>query len=619
MGLGALTLFQAYGQIEHTAKTRHHTHEVIVHAQDWLSDLKDAETGMRGYALTGDEAFLKPYLKVRDSLDGRLKELRELTLLPDAHAHVDNVVPLMAAKLAHIAQVIELRRQQDTAAATAMVARGEGRRLMDLIREEMSAFSQIEEAALARNEVQFQKNLQYLFAVLVIASLLTVGLALVFAWLLYRNAQHQLKNQVYLKTLHLLAVQNETNRLLEQAKTSAEKANLAKSDFLSNMSHELRSPLNAILGFAQLMETDLPEPTASQKASLEQILNAGWFLLGLIDEILDLAVVESGRLSLSLEPVSLPEVLAECHQMIVPRAQKRGIHLAFPTFVSPCFVTADRTRLKQVLINLLSNAIKYNRTGGSTRVECAETPTGSIRISVQDTGAGLSAELLAQLFQAFNRLGKEASPEEGTGIGLVLSKHLIEIMQGKIGATSEVGAGSIFWIELPHDPDAYSDYIKAAKTEFAALPLVEPVRQSVVLYVEDNLANLELVEKLIARRTDIQLLTAKNGAEGITLAVSRVPDVILMDINLPGISGVEAMKILQLNPITAHIPIVALSANAMPLDVANGLTAGFFKYVTKPINVNGFMETLHFTLEFAAKRNRPAIQPPTIERRTALI
>jgi signal transduction histidine kinase/CheY-like chemotaxis protein len=600
---GAQVMFWAYGQIEHAAERRQRTHEIIIHAQDWLSDLKDAETGQRGYALTGDETFLEPYLKVRDGLDHSLKQLRQRTLIPKAHAHLDALAPLLEAKLLHMSQVIELRRGEDAVPMLALVGDGEGKRLMNSIRVEMKAFNQMEEAALAKNEIQFHAKLRLLFTILVIASLLTLVVALLFAWLIYRDTRHQLKNLVYLETLHLLKIQQDTSRELEQAKTIAEKANLAKSDFLSSMSHELRSPLNAILGFAQLMESDSPPPTPAQKESIDQILHAGWFLLDLINEILDLAAVESGRLSLSLEQISLPEVLTECQEMIEPQAQKRSIAMTFPGFTSPCFIKADRTRLKQVLINLLSNAIKYNRDGGSVIVECAETPTGHIRINVKDTGAGLSPEMLAQLFQAFNRLGKEATAEEGTGIGLVVSKRLVELMQGKIGAASTVGEGSVFWIELIHDTDAHSKYLTATTTKLATMPTPKAMPQSVVLYVEDNHANLELVEQLLGRCPESKLLTANNGKDGIALAIDSVPDVILMDINLPGISGIETMRILHLNPITANIPIIALSANAMPRDIEKGLAAGFHKYITKPINVTEFMNTLNLTLDFAAKRN----------------
>jgi len=388
---------------------------------------------------------------------------------------------------------------------------------------------------------------------------------------------------------------------LETAKAIAEKANLAKSDFLSSMSHELRSPLNAILGFAQLIESDTPGPTPAQKASIDQILHAGWFLLELINEILDLAVVESGRLALSLEAVSLPEVLIECQAMIEPQAQKRGISMAFPKFDAPCYVKADRTRLKQVLINLLSNAIKYNQVGGKVVVDYALSTDGRMRITVRDTGAGMSPPMLAQLFQAFNRLGKEASGEEGTGIGLVVSKRLVELMQGVIGAESTVGAGSVFWIELIHDANPHAEYIKAVSTSLPAPHIATGPRTRLLLYIEDNPANLKLIEHLIGRYPDLRLLTAQNGKDGIDLARRCVPDVILMDINLPGISGIDAMKIIQLDPTIAHIPIVAVSANAIPRDIEKGLEAGFFRYLTKPIKVNEFMDTLAVALEHAER------------------
>ncbi|WP_366943909.1 PAS domain S-box protein [Ferrovum sp.] len=394
----------------------------------------------------------------------------------------------------------------------------------------------------------------------------------------------------------------ETNVALKSAKFVAEKANLAKSNFLSSMSHELRSPLNAILGFAQLMDTDSPPATPAQKESIDQILHAGWYLLELINEILDLAVIESGKLLLSEESVSLADVMLECQAMIGPQGKKRGIRLTFPQFDDPYFVRADRTRLKQVLINLLSNAIKYNRPDGTVVVDCTVTPERT-RISIRDTGAGLPLEKLTQLFQPFNRLGQENSTEEGTGIGLVMSKRLVELMGGVIGVESTVGMGSVFWFELVSDTEPYL----SMKGGDAAAPtephVLRGTRAHTLLYVEDNPANLKLVEKIIARYPDIRLTSAVNGNSGIEIARASQPNVILMDINLPGINGFEALKILQLDPTTAHIPVIAISANAMPLDVERGIKAGFFRYITKPIRVDEFMEALDVALEFAREHS----------------
>jgi len=384
---------------------------------------------------------------------------------------------------------------------------------------------------------------------------------------------------------------------LQRAMAAAESANLAKSDFLSSMSHELRTPLSAILGFAQLMDSGTPAPTPSQKRSIDQILKAGWYLLELINEILDLAQIESGRLLLSLEPISLTEVIRECQAMTEPQAHKRDISVSFPHFDNPYFVKADRTRVKQVLINLLSNAIKYNRLGGTVVMDCIESSPGRIRICVTDSGEGLTPDQIGQLFQPFNRLGQEANVEEGTGIGLVVCKRLIERMGGIIGVESTVGVGSVFWIEMDLTTDL--QLVAHAPDRVVETRLETNAVIHTVLYVEDNPANLMLVEDLIARRPDLRMLTALDGISGVAIARAEKPDVILMDINLPGISGIRAMKLLAADPATTNIPVIALSANAIPRDIKVGLEAGFFRYLTKPIKVNEFMETLDNALKFA--------------------
>ncbi|MES2406771.1 MAG: ATP-binding protein [Pseudomonadota bacterium] len=394
---------------------------------------------------------------------------------------------------------------------------------------------------------------------------------------------------------------------LESAKLAAEQASLAKSDFLSSMSHELRTPLNAILGFAQLLEAGSPAPTDVQMVRLHQIIKAGWYLLELINEILDLAVIESGKLMLLREPLLLVDVVRECQTMMEPLAQQRGIQMDFIPFDPTLIVSADRIRLKQVLINLLTNAIKYNREQGNVVVTCSTPVPDRIRIHVKDSGAGLPSEKLAQLFQPFNRLGQENGTEQGTGIGLVVTKQLIELMGGTIGVESTVGAGSEFWIELIRDtmPQFASGQLMPA----GVIQAQANAALRTLLYVEDNPANLMLVEQIIASYPHLRILSARNGDLGVALAKLHLPDVILMDINLPGINGFQVLHLLRDNPVTAQIPVIALSANAMRHDIEQGLEAGFFRYLSKPIKLDEFMETLNMALELAETEVDGAIPP----------
>ncbi len=402
---------------------------------------------------------------------------------------------------------------------------------------------------------------------------------------------------------HLQSALQQTHSAMRTAKAAAESANRAKSEFLSNMSHELRSPLNAILGFAQLMDTGRPALTPDQKDSVEQIMQAGWYLLELINEILDLSLIESGKISMSPEPLSLAEVLADCLAMIEPQARTRGIRVSWVGLTCELHVRADRTRVKQVFVNLLSNAIKYNREGGTVELNCETRPDGRVRINVRDTGLGLSSDELAHLFQPFNRLGQAGGVEEGTGIGLVVSKRLVELMDGSIGAHSSLGQGSVFWVEL-HAAQAVDNSglvpLDEGAPDAAPPPHDAGPPRHTVLYVEDNPANLRLVRRLLQRRTDLVLIEANDGRQGVELARSAQPDVILMDINLPGISGLAALAILAGDARTAHIPVLALSANAMPRDIERGLAAGFFRYLTKPIKLLELLGALDQALESRA-------------------
>ncbi len=390
---------------------------------------------------------------------------------------------------------------------------------------------------------------------------------------------------------------HEKNHELNMARQLSENANLAKSIFLSRMSHELRTPLNAILGFAQLLENGTPALTDTQTSRLHQITKAGWYLLELINEILDLAVIESGKLSLSQEAISLSEIMRECQSLIEPQAQQHAINMHFIPFNENWFAYADRIRVKQALINLLSNAIKYNRAQGNVVISCMITAQNRIQISIKDTGNGLPPEKLLQLFEPFNRLGQENGIEEGTGIGLVVTKQLLELMGGTINVKSIVGVGSEFLVELARGMTHQPIIRQIVHDEVSV-----STDKSTLLYIEDNPANLILVEQIIGEHPNIRMLSACDALQGIALARTHLPDVILMDINLPGINGTEAMKILLDKPLTQLIPVIALSANAMACDISKGLADGFFRYLTKPIKIHELMGALEDALKLSNMR-----------------
>jgi PAS domain S-box-containing protein len=376
----------------------------------------------------------------------------------------------------------------------------------------------------------------------------------------------------------------------------AETASKAKSDFLSRMSHELRTPLNTILGFAQLLESGTPKPAPVQAQSIGQILKAGWYLLSLINEVLDLTLVESGHMTLLDEPVLLGDIVDDCEAMLVPQAARYRIRMNYAKPDVALHVIADRNRVKQVLINLLMNGIKYNRPGGSVSLDFSLDVPAKVRIHIRDSGLGMTQTQVAHLFQPFNRLGREASGEEGTGVGLVLAKRLVEMMGGEIGVESTPGSGSVFWIDLPRTTLTQAAPGSAPARTALPVPHASSKPMYTVLCVEDNPANLALVAQIIARRHDVHFLGAPDASVGIALARARSPDLILMDIHLPGLGGIDALNILRADPRTAHVPIIALSANATPQDIARGRDAGFFDYVTKPILVQGFMRTLDAAL-----------------------
>ena len=396
-------------------------------------------------------------------------------------------------------------------------------------------------------------------------------------------------------------VQDVTERkLVDEVK----RASKAKSEFLSRMSHELRTPLNAILGFGQLLERQ--KPTEVQRKRVGYILSAGKHLLDLINEVLDISRIEAGRMQLSLEPVCVADALEETLDLMRPLATERSIQLSASADIDAgVHVLADRQRFKQVLVNLLNNAVKYTPFFGGVAVSYHVPGNEKVRVLVSDTGPGIPAEKLARLFTPFERLGAEQSAIEGTGLGLALSQRLMDAMGGSIGVESAVGKGSTFWIELPLAKSPLERFPRDGAANGARQPSSEPASRS-ILYIEDNLSNLALIEQMLAERPGTALLTSMQGKVGLDLARQHTPDLILLDLHLPDLPGWDVLSQLKADSTTRHIPVVVISADATKRQMNRLMSAGAAHYLTKPLDVNKFFQVLDETNGIDSVEQSPA-------------
>ena len=411
------------------------------------------------------------------------------------------------------------------------------------------------------------------------------------------------KDRIMFCVAHNITDRARIEKALREAKEEADRANHAKSDFLSRMSHELRTPLNSILGFGQLL--DRQSPTETQRPRIRYILSAGRHLLNLINEVLDISRIEAGTLQLSVEPVCLEEAIGEALDLMRPLAAERTIVLASNCSLDTAtYVLADRQRLKQVLLNLLSNAVKYTAVKGCVTVSFADSGKDLTRISVRDTGAGIAVEKLARLFTPFDRLGAERSTVEGTGLGLALCQRLVHAMNGSIGVNSTLGHGSTFWLDLPHAQSPLQTLSVTRGPSAAEPPIAEEARR--ILYIEDNFSNVTLVDQMLAERPALELMTAMQGRVGLELARQHSPDLILLDLHLPDMPGWQVLAQLKADQLTRDIPVVVISADATSPQIKRLLSAGARAYLTKPIDIAEFFRVIEDALTPATAKKQEA-------------
>ncbi|WP_241020107.1 ATP-binding protein [Burkholderia sp. Ac-20345] len=574
--------------------------------QTLLTLIEDGATGVRGYVLTGRNDFLIPYRNARQQLPTTLDALRANVRDPEQVSRSQRVIPLIELKLSSLDELSELRGTTSEDLREHLLASKE---VLDQLRGEIRAMNEREAALVEARTVEVKEAIRR--NALMNAATALVGLAgsaaiLIFTIRMVRRVRRATDNAERLASeLPLLPGDPATDELgqlsdrLERASAvlatraaAAQAANRAKTDFLSRTSHELRTPLNAILGFAQLLERDLGDPQQQQQAS--HIVRAGRHLLTLIDDVLDIARIESGGLPVESESIDVDGLLSEAIALVTPLADKRQIRVQGPSVDESLAILADRQRASQVVLNLLSNAIKYNQHGGWVRIDVSSDEQGVV-IDVVDGGPGIPVDLKPRLFTPFDRLGAERHNRDGIGLGLALSKSLMQQMSGQIDVDSQPGSGSTFKLTFPRAAISSSTQMDAAASSSDMVPNVTPDERT-VLCVEDDDSNLVLVETLLMRRPHLKLITARDGNEALKLVHDSPPDLILLDLNLPGQSGEAILRVIRTSPGLSAIPVVILSADALQDSIERLRTAGATAYLTKPLDLKAFYTILDETL-----------------------
>lgn len=565
--------------------------------------IAEAATGVRGFLLTNREDFLEPYRKTQQTLPMALAQLRAKVRDDQVDEHLKSVHSLWQLKQASLEK---LRITGGSMSAPELRAHlVESKQLLDQLRREIQAMYARETALVSAYSMAASDAFTRSLWVDAIISVLVLLSGLAAFMLLFngvvRRVQRLATNAERLsrgEPLEMLPVaQDELGLLAERLQNAsvllaaraneASSASLAKTRFLSRTSHELRTPLNVILGFAQLLESDLKDP--QQAAAVSQILVAGRHLLNLIDEVLDIARIESGDMRLSLEPHALPDLLDEVIDLLKPLANQQQVSLEFVAIPMGIMVLADRQRLRQVLINLVSNAIKYNRSGGKVYIG-AVVDGERVRVMIRDTGLGIRPEDLPRLFSPFERLEAEQAGIEGTGLGLAVSRQLMLTMKGDIDVQSSLGHGSTFSLYLQR---AYGK-VELADAEDSSedSQLSSPQVRRRVLVIEDNRSNLALMQALLARRPAWELLSAADGESGMRVARHECPEMILLDLHLPGLGGEAVLTQLRNDSACQRTKIVVISADALPTTQARLRALGAHDYLTKPIDVKRFLNLL---------------------------